>query len=355
MNKFLLNLSLATFTLSSLIYSDIAFSEQPKAEDLVGKVYGGIHALHIEMDNERLMNDDPKSSLDSGDGLGAEVGYRWLPSTEFRLSYSQFKFKAKHEGYPEPDGSSIAVDMLFFPTEKNFYLLTGVNNLDVQHSQISANLGAGYRHYLNDRMGLYFETKAHYQFSEHYDEISAQVGFVYFFGDNDKTISPQTQTQAVVMLDADNDGVVDDKDQCADTPMLDKVDQFGCTVFIEDEVSIKLLVQFDNNQSIIKPEFTQEITAMANFLRKNPETTIIIEGHASSPGSEKHNKELSQRRADAIVDMLVSDHNISAARLSAIGYGEEQLLNHLNDESAHRQNRRIIANVKVSKKTPVKR
>ena len=353
MNKYSLQNYLTSLIIASTACSFTAFAEQPKAEELVGKVYGGIHAMHIETDNDRLMTQDPRSSLDNGDGFGVEVGYRWLPSTEFRFSYTQFNLNARNEGYPEPDGASTSVDMLFFPTEKNFYLLTGVNNLDIQNSQISANIGAGYRHYLNDKMGLYFETKAHYQFSEHFDELTAQVGFVYFFGDNEK-IMPAVAA-APVLLDSDNDGIVDEHDRCPESPMIDKVDQFGCTIFIEDEVSIKLLVQFDNNKAIIKPQYHKEISAMANFLQANPDTSIIIEGHASSPGSETHNKKLSQQRADAIVDMLVTEYNISATRLSAKGYGEEQLLRLLDDEISHTQNRRIMAIVKVNKKMPVKR
>ena len=352
MNKFLVRSSLAALITSLTTLSFITSAEQPKAEDLVGKVYGGIHAMHIETDNERLMTPDPRSSLDNGNGFGAEVGYRWLPSTEFRLSYSHFNSNARNEGYPEPNGSATSIDMLYFPTEKNFYLLTGVNRLDIQSSQISANIGGGYRHYVNDRMGLYFETKAHYQFSEHYDELTAQVGFVYFFGDKDKAVTPTTEP---IALDTDNDGIIDEKDRCVSTPMIDKVDDYGCTVFIDDEISIQLLVKFDNDKAIIKAEYYKEIKAMADFLVAHPETSIAIEGHASSPGRAAYNKKLSQRRADAIVKMLVSEYNVSAQRLSATGYGEEQLLNALNNENAHAQNRRIMATVKVNKRTAVKR
>lgn len=344
--------SLAALLTAVVSLSFTAKAEQPQAQDLVGKIYGGIHAMHIETDNDRLMTADPKSSLDNGDGLGFDVGYRWLPSTEFRLSYSQFNLNARNEGYPEPDGNGTSVDMLFFPTEKSFYFLTGVNRLDIQSSQVSANIGAGYRHYLSDRMGLYFETKAHYQFSEHYDELTAQVGFVYFFGDND---SKSTVAAAAVILDADKDGVIDELDLCANTPMIDKVDSNGCTIFIDDELSIQLLVQFDNDKAVIKPEYYKEINVMADFLLANPDTSITIEGHASSPGSAVHNKQLSQQRADAIVEMLITKYSINANRLSAIGYGEEQLLTHLSDESAHAQNRRTMATVKVSKRTSVKR
>ena len=171
-----------TLLISSICASTIA-AEQPKPEDLVGKIYGGLHGLHIKTDNDRLTTTNPSSYMDYGTGIGGEIGYRWLPSTEFRLSYSQFALNAAKSGFEEPDGASTSVDVLFFPTEKNIYLLTGVNNLDIANSQVSGNLGAGYRHYFNEKAAIYFESKYNYQFSERYDELTSQLGFVYFFGD----------------------------------------------------------------------------------------------------------------------------------------------------------------------------
>ncbi|MBU2895070.1 OmpA family protein [Colwellia sp. D2M02] len=353
MKKSLLPSLLALTISSTLVLPFYAAADQPNAIDLVGKVYGGVHVMHIETDHERLMTADPKSSLDYGNGAGVEVGYRWLPSTEFRFSYSQFNLESRNSAYAASDGSAASVDMLYFPTEKNFYLLTGVNSLDIEQSQISANIGAGYRHYLNERMALYFETKAHYQFSEHYDDLTAQLGFVYFFGGDNK--SQAAPAAAAVILDADNDGVEDSRDNCANTPIIDKVDAKGCTVFINDKLSIELLVAFDNNQAIVKPEYHTEIQAMADFLIANPETKITIEGHASTPGIDSYNKNLSQQRADAIVKILVNEYHINESRLTAIGYGESRLINTANTEAAHAQNRRIMATVSVNKRTAIKR
>jgi OmpA-OmpF porin, OOP family len=328
-------------------------AEQPKATDLVGKVYGGFHAMQIETDNDRILTADPKSYLDNGRGFGGEIGYRWLPSTEFRFSYSQFSTNSKNEGYPEPDGSAMSVDLLYFPTEQNFYLLTGVNNLDIGNSQVSGNLGAGYRHYLSERMAVYFETKAHYQFSMHYDELAAQVGFVYFFGDN-KT-PKAVPAPVITVLDADNDGVEDGRDRCANSPMIDKVDENGCTLYMNDKVSIQLMVLFDKSQAIVGPQYYSEIKKMADFLHANLDTSITIEGHASSPGSDSYNKALSQKRAESIVKILSEKYNVDSDRLDAIGYGEEKPLNKQNTEAAHTQNRRIMAIVEMNKRTAIKR
>lgn len=352
MKQTYLRSALAVFIYSVLTLPTALAEEAPKATDLVGKIYGGIHAMHIETDDDRLATSDPSSALDNGNGLGVELGYRWLPSTEFRLSYSQFDLNTENTGFDVPDGASTSVEMLFFPTEKNFYLLAGVNNLDIVNSQTSGTFGAGYRHYFNERSAIYFESKANYQFSERFDDLSAQVGFVYFFGDVAKT---KTSAAEPKLQDTDNDGVYDKNDNCPNSPMVDKVDAKGCTVFINKETSIQLLVEFDHNKSIISEEFTDEIKAMANFLTANPETSITIEGHASSPGSNAYNQTLSQKRANAVVNKLINEYSIDASRLNAIGYGEEQLLNSANTEAAHAQNRRIMAKVQVTKRMAVKR
>lgn len=338
--------------ISSICTSTIA-AEQPNAEALVGKVYGGIHGLYIKTDNDRLTTAALSSYMDYGTGIGGEIGYRWLPSTEFRLSYSQFDLNAANSGFQAPDGASTSVDMLFFPTEKNFYLLTGVNNLDIVNSQISSNLGAGYRHYFSDRAALYFESKYNYQFSERYDDLTSQLGFVYFFGDSPK--SKPSAPKTIAPLDSDRDGVTDDKDSCPSTPMIDKVDVNGCTLFVDEVISKQLVVNFDHNKTEIKPEFESEIATMAKFLKANPKLSLTIEGHSSSLGSNRYNQTLSQKRANKIVNKLISTHGISASRLSAVGYGEARLINPENTPTAHAQNRRIMAKIAVTKKVAVKR
>ena len=57
--------------------------------------------------------------------------------------------------------------------------------------------------------------------------------------------------------------------------------------------------------------------------------------------------------ADAVVAVLVNDFNIDADRLTAVGHGETSLLNTANTKQAHEENRRIEANVSVTKKVKV--
>lgn len=361
MNK---QFSLKTLLLASpLLLTTVHAYAQPKAEDLVGKVYAGAHLLYMNTDNDRLMTSDPASSVDHGSGFGAELGYRLNEYTEFRFSYSNINLVPENPGFSAPDSSNAALDVLYFPTKKNIYLLAGFDYLDIVNTKPSLDLGVGYRYFINDRSAFYIEGKGYNQIAKHFKDLSANVGFIYFFGDNAKT-SPvkkqqpqqvQSAVAAIAVLDTDKDGIVDNKDQCADTPQTDKVDSYGCTLFSEENTSIELLVNFDNGQAIVKKEFYPEIEKMATFLKMYPDTSLVIEGHTSKVGSEAFNKELSQQRANAIVDLLVNKFAIESNRLSAVGYGEERLLDHSNSKAADAKNRRIEAKLEVTKKVAVSR
>ncbi|WP_076419685.1 OmpA family protein [Colwellia sp. UCD-KL20] len=363
MKKSILRSAIA-IAISSLFATTSAFSaEQPNAEDLVGKAYGGIHLLHIDTDSERWLTNSPLSSLNNGDGFGAELGYRLNTTTELRLGYSHINLDAKNGGFAKPNSSNIAFDVLYFPTEQNFYFVAGLSELDIVKSKLSSNLGLGYRHYLSEKTALYFETKAHYQFDEYYDDFSAQLGFTYFFGESKKSRPAKKETKpaqvmpakAVAMLDSDKDGVADAKDQCKNTPMVNKVDDRGCTIYMDDVASINLLINFDNNNAVIKPQYFEKIKEVAEFLKTYESVNVVIEGHASAPGNDALNKTLSQLRANAVVDILTNKYGIDADRLSAVGYGEERLLNKATTRAANAENRRIVATMSVDKKVALKR
>jgi len=142
---------LKTILLTSPLLLTTAYAnEQPNAEDLVGKVYGGAHLLHINTDNDRLMTANPNSNVDHGSGFGGELGYRFTESTEFRLSYTDINLVKENVGSIEPDASSTAIDALYFPTKQNFYVVGGIDYLDIVDGKTSLDLGAGYRHYLSE-------------------------------------------------------------------------------------------------------------------------------------------------------------------------------------------------------------
>jgi OOP family OmpA-OmpF porin len=353
----------------SFLLTSACANDQPNAKDLVGKAYGGVHALHINTDNDRLITANPLSNVDHGSGVGLELGYRLNEFTEFRFSFSDLNLVKENNGFDAPNGSSAAAEIMIFPTKQNFYVVGGLDYLDIVNTEASLDLGLGYRHYLSERTAVYIEGKAHYQFMNYHKDTSAKIGFIYFFGDNTKPrrakkAEPVTQKEIpvavitpVVMVekDADQDGVLNNKDNCANTPVTDKVDQNGCTIFSDEKVRMNLLVNFDNNSSIVKAEYLNEIKDVADFLTLYPHTSLIIEGHTSKVGSSDYNQRISQKRAQAIVNVLVNKFSIQASRLVGMGYGEDRLINTADNMAAHKQNRRIEAEIEVIQKVATKR
>jgi OmpA-OmpF porin, OOP family len=156
-------------------------------------------------------------------------------------------------------------------------------------------------------------------------------------------------------IDADQDGVIDSADQCANTPITDKVDALGCSIFMEEEVSQNLRINFGNNSSIISNPNNPDFQTFADFMNRYPNTDTVIEGHSSAPGNDDYNMMLSQKRADAVRKLLITNYGIDAARIKAVGYGETQLLDTANTKQAHALNRRITAKVTASKRVKVEK
>ena len=108
-----------------------------------------------------------------------------------------------------------------------------------------------------------------------------------------------------------------------------------------------------NKLNILWPLNSAKLTARAKaeidrvllpLLKNNPGIKIELASHTDSRGSKAYNKALSQRRADAIKNYLVSK-GISPDRIVSKGYGEERLVNNCADgvpcsEAQHQQNRR---------------
>lgn len=87
--------------------------------------------------------------------------------------------------------------------------------------------------------------------------------------------------------------------------------------------TFKSNVLFDFDSSRLKPGAYPELDRVANVLNKYPQTTIRVEGHTDSKGSEAYNQALSERRAEAVKNAL-TQRGVMAARIQTVGFGESQ-------------------------------
>ena len=99
-------------------------------------------------------------------------------------------------------------------------------------------------------------------------------------------------------------------------------------------------VLFDVNKADLKPGAQRSLDKLAQFLKEYPERTVSIEGFTDSTGSDQHNKQLSEQRAQAVRDALAG-MGVTGDRIVVRGYGEEYPVAN-NDTAAGRQlNRRV--------------
>jgi OOP family OmpA-OmpF porin len=158
-------------------------------------------------------------------------------------------------------------------------------------------------------------------------------------------------------LDEDKDGVTDAKDKCPGTAVNVIVDDKGCAKVVKTEIkeAIKeeVNIVFDTNKAIIKPEFKGEVAKISDLAKANGNAFITIEGHTDASGNPAKNKVLSQERATAVMNMLISDYGIPAARVTAIGFGSSKPVADNTTADGKAKNRRVIAVLTAEKTSTV--
>jgi outer membrane protein OmpA-like peptidoglycan-associated protein/tetratricopeptide (TPR) repeat protein len=96
---------------------------------------------------------------------------------------------------------------------------------------------------------------------------------------------------------------------------------------------------FDLGKATLRSESTNELERLGKLLYDNPTIKIEISGHTDNKGSADLNKKLSDGRAKAVVDYLISK-GITGDRLTYVGYGKEQPIASNDTEEGRQQNRR---------------
>jgi outer membrane protein OmpA-like peptidoglycan-associated protein len=81
-------------------------------------------------------------------------------------------------------------------------------------------------------------------------------------------------------------------------------------------------VHFDFDKSTLKPEARIILKRNIQLLKDNPKAQIRVAGYTSASGTEEYNQKLSERRAKAVEEYLISEGIIAPDRLTMIGYGE---------------------------------
>ena len=261
-------------------------------------------------------------------------------------------------------------------------------------NNIVADLGVGAKYMLNENLNLFGELRGLRDFGNNDNHFSGLLGLAYEFGETSKpapVVKPQPK-------DSDNDGVVDSKDKCPNTPAGVKVDANGCPVDSDKDgvvdyldkcpntpagvkvdangcpidsdkdgvadyldkcpntpkgfkvdkngcaITYNFQINFDNNSAKIKPQYMEKIQKFAEFLKAHPEVKAEIQGYTDNRGKYDYNMVLSEKRAKAVYDTLIK-LGVEKDRLTFVGYGPNNPVASNDTAEGRAKNRRVVAKI----------
>jgi len=354
---------------------------------------------------------DDKRDLSETDTYGVGIEYRFKPHWAVEAVYSRADADRKYVN-GDSEFEELRLDGLYYfrgqDSAWNPYLAFGAGYADfgdgpvftagTNHDETRVNVGAGVRYNISDMISLRGDLREFHGIDESTFDTMVSLGLSLAFhhtttepkpadadndgvpdsrdqcantpagaqvdsrgceldADNDgvadsKDQCPNTPAGAEVNsrgceLDSDNDGVVNSKDQCPNTAAGTEVDETGCEGVTETIETIELRVQFPTNSSVIDATYDAEIRKAADFMEEYPDTTVEIAGHSDSIGDAEYNRFLSQRRAEAVADRLTSVLGVDPDRVTAVGYGEVEPIASNDSAAGRAQNRRVEARIQV--------
>ena len=143
---------------------------------------------------------------------------------------------------------------------------------------------------------------------------------------------------ALIDGDDDKDGVLNSSDQYrSKNANVTKVDTDGCSA----EININF--KFDSFE--VTADSMPDIKDFAYFMNEHKEYKANIEGHTDTSGPAEYNQILSQKRAQVVTDLIVSEGNVDASRLQAVGKGEFTPIADNATKAGRSENRRTEAHI----------
>ncbi|SDU05381.1 OmpA-OmpF porin, OOP family [Pseudomonas pohangensis] len=303
----------------------------------------------------------PDSSRDIGSNgtlLGGAVSYYLTDDVTLGLNYGTYDNIDGQNSHKDIHGELGGLDATYhFGTLGDSlrpYISSGVahqsigqDNRGGRDKSSYINIGTGLKYYFTENLFADAGVTGMYNMDRGDTEYMAGLAVGVNFGGAGKKVEPAPAP--AVCNDDDNDGVCDNADQCPDTEANVTVDADGCPAAAE-AVRVELDVKFDFDKSAVKQDSYAEIKTVADFMNQYPQTTTTVEGYTDSVGSEAYNQQLSQRRADAVRQVMVDEYGVAADRVSAVGEGESDPVASNDTAEGRALNRRVEASVEAQSK-----
>ena len=167
---------------------------------------------------------------------------------------------------------------------------------------------------------------------------------VYDKDDECKDVAGPKENKGCPWPDTDGDGVLDKDDNCVNE--VGPASNQGCPlVIITEEAKAKLdefakAIYFNTGKSSFRAGVEEKLDLIGDIMKEYKDSNFHIEGHTDSVGSAKLNQGLSESRAKAVLDYLVSK-GVTSSRLTSKGYGEDNPIASNRTRRGRQQNRRV--------------
>jgi outer membrane protein OmpA-like peptidoglycan-associated protein len=145
-------------------------------------------------------------------------------------------------------------------------------------------------------------------------------------------------------VDISNDGEVFTLTVVEEAAMEQKVEfsAMELSTILNEKGSVALHgILFDTGQATIRDESKGDLQAIGDLLKQQPALRLEIQGHTDNVGASDANRRLSEARAAAVKQSLVTSHGVPADRLTASGFGDAKPVADNTTEQGRAQNRRV--------------
>ncbi|CAD0263775.1 OmpA family protein [Pseudomonas veronii] len=303
-----------------------------------GVLAQGQGAVEGELFYKKQYNDSV-NHIEDGFNPGARIGYFLTDDLSLDLSYDKTNHTRSNDGTGSQkikgDTTSLVAQYHFGQAGVDSlrpYVEGGVGHQSRgnvradghsgrdQTTQLIA--GTGVKYYFTNNLYARAGVEADYALDNGKWDYSALVGLGVNFGGNAGAVAP------------------------APTPAPAPEPVAEPEAPVANVVRVELDVKFDFNKSVVKPNSYADVKNLADFMKQYPATHVEVAGHTDSVGPDAYNQKLSQRRADAVKQVLVKD-GVAPSRISSVGYGESRPVADNATEAGRAINRRVEAAVEA--------
>lgn len=312
------------------------------ATSSLGAMAQGQGAVEVEGFVNRYFTDSQRNyAHDEGNIFGGSIGYYLTDDVELALSYGEYH-DIRGDG---PLNKNIKGSLTDLKAIYHFgepaaglrpYVSGGFGHQSISNTEASgrnrstlAIVGAGAKYYFTEMFYARAGVDALYNIDQGDTEWQAGFGVGLNFGGS----AGQQQTAAA-------------EPAYEPAPQQPVVEQEQAP----EVVRVELDVKFDFDKAVVKEESYGDIKNLADFMNQYPQTTTTVEGHTDSVGSDAYNQKLSERRANAVRDVLVNQYGVGADRVNAAGHGESNPVADNATDAGRAINRRVEAEVEAQVK-----